>query len=177
MKRWNTMKNLSLALTFAAICASAAFAVDFNKDALKKMQEEGHDIVDQEQGLRAFRLASDLCLHAAKPKKAGSKLQVAKCKSKSDNQKWQFDDKGRLATKGGVCLGVSGNGKKAGARAELQQCGDAEHQRWTLDDKGRLVNGFGNCLQAAGNGTKAGAKLESRPCKQSAAQTWEQTTL
>ena len=172
------MKTVSLVLTLAAVCASAALAVDFNKDALKKMQEEGHEIVDQEQGLRAFRLASNLCLHAAKPDKAGSKLQAAKCKPKSDNQKWQFDDKERLANKGGLCLGIGGKAKKAGATAELQKCGDANHQRWTLDDKGHLVNGLGNCLQAADEGTKAGAKLESRPCDdKSAAQTWEQTTL
>jgi hypothetical protein len=171
------MKTVSIALAIAGICASAAFAVDFNKDALKKMQEEGHNIVDQEQGLRALRLASNLCLHAAKPDKAGSKLQVAKCKPKSDNQKWQFDDKGRLATKGGVCLGIGGEAQKAGATAELQKCGGAKHQRWTLNDKGHLVNELGNCLQAAGQGTKAGAKLESRPCGKSPAQTWEQTTL
>ena len=172
------MKPVSLVLALAAVCTSAALAVDFNKDALKKMQEEGLAIVDQEQGLRAYRLGSNLCLHAAKPKKAGSKLQAAKCKTKSDNQKWQFDDQERLANKDGLCLGIGGKAKQAGARAELQKCGDAKHQRWTLDDNGHLVNGLGNCLQAAGDGTKAGADLESRPCDNtSPAQTWEQTAL
>ena len=171
------MKPGYIAALLLAVSATAALAVDFNTDALKAMQEEGHNIVDQEKGLRAFKLKSDLCLHAAKPDKAGSKLQVAKCKAKSNNQKWQFDDKGRLATRGGVCLGVGGDAKEAGAKAALQKCGGAKHQRWKMDDKSRLVNDLGMCLQAAKKGTKAGAGLESRPCNKSDAQKWQQTDL
>ncbi len=166
------MKHPYLFAACLTLCTGVAVAVDFNKDALKAMQQEGLDIVDQEKGFRAFSLSSNLCLHAAKIDKPGANLQVQKCKPKSDNQKWQFDDQNRLTTKGGVCLGVGGKVKEPGAKAQLQKCGGAKHQRWKLDGQGRLVNGLDKCLQASAKGN-AGASLETRPCDKSAAQTWQ----
>jgi hypothetical protein len=170
------MKQPTLTATLLALSLTAlpsARAVEFNTEALKTMQKEGHEIVEQEKGLRAFQLASGLCLHAAKTGKPGAKLQVAACKEKSDNQKWRFDDEGRLANQGGTCVGIAGNAKKPGAKAELQKCSGAAHQRWQVDNRQRLVNGLNLCLEAANNGKKAGAGLKSVACGDSPGQTWK----
>ena len=51
------MKQRTLWIALLALYLPGAGAVDFNTDALKSMQEEGHKIVEESQGLRAFKLS------------------------------------------------------------------------------------------------------------------------
>jgi hypothetical protein len=146
-----------------ALYLPGASAVDFNTDALKSMQEEGHKIVAEEQGLRAFKLAGGHCLHDSNPGKAGAAVVTRKCNGKSKNQKWRLDDAGQMVGQGGNCLAWPG---KAGAGVVTQKCGSSKAQKWQLDKKQRLTNGSGQCLQASGG------KVTSAKCGNSPDQVW-----
>lgn len=164
------MKQRTLWIALLALYLPGAGAVDFNTDALKSMQEEGHKIVEESQGLRTFKLPSGQCLHAKG--QAGTNLVVNKCKPKSDNQKWRFDDKGRLASQGGACVGVAGDANKAGASAVMQKCSGAKFQQWRQDGKKRLVNGLGKCLEAAGDPKSPSGNVVTAACSDAPNQVW-----
>jgi hypothetical protein len=168
------MKQRYLWGALLAAYLPAAGAVDFNTDALKSMQEEGHKIVEEEKGLRTFSLAGGKCLEASgEPGKPGANLVVKSCNAKSDSQKWRFDDQGRLVSHGGTCVGVSGEAGKPGANAVMQKCGGAKSQQWQHDGKKRLVNGLKKCLQAAGDPKKPGPNVVTDACGDSPNQVWK----
>lgn len=148
------MKQTYLLAGLLTLCATGVAAIDLNTDAMKKMQEEGHKIL--EEGQRSFELPNGQCLQAA-----GNKLVSAKCKDKADNQQWRLDDNGRLVSKDGTCVSVAGGGK-----AVLQKCGGADAQKWKLDGSKRLVNKLGTCLQADGGNVVAAE------CSNAANQKW-----
>lgn len=145
----------------ATLClvAASAHGVTLNKDALKSMQEEGHKIVEESQGGRAFKSSTGQCLDIA-----GKALLIKQCASKAAGQKWRFDDKGRLVAHDKRCVG--GN-------AQLQSCNNSKEQKWKLDGKKRLANGAGKCLQPQGNPPKAGSKIVSAACSGAARQVWK----
>ena len=140
------MKHTYLLAGLLGLCAATATAIELNTDAMKKMQEEGHKIAEQEQGQRALKLANGQCLEAA-----GGTVAGAKCNGKASNQKWRFDDMGRLVNMEGSCVSVEGGGKAPGASAIAQPCGGSGAQKWKLDGAKRLVNAQGMCLQANGD--------------------------
>jgi hypothetical protein len=157
------MKPAYLAAGLLALYIPWATAVDFNKDALKSMQEEGHKIVAEEQGFRAFKVGGQ-CLHDNNPGKTGAPVVTRKCDGKSKNQNWRADDQGRLVGQGGHCLAVQGN---AGAGAVTQKCGSSKAQKWQRDKKQRFTNGGGLCLQGKGG------KVTSAKCSDAADQVWK----
>ncbi|MEH6592266.1 MAG: RICIN domain-containing protein [Halioglobus sp.] len=147
-------------ITFSAIaftCAAPVQAVDFNTDALKSMQKEGHAIVAESQGARAYKASNGLCLDFS-----GRTIVVSKC-GNSKSQKWTMDGSSRLVAHNGQCVGGS----------SLQACGDAKGQKWTLDGSNRLANSGKKCLQPEGNPPKAGAKVVAANCSKSAQQVWK----
>lgn len=148
------MKPTYLLIGLLALYAAGAGAIELNTDAMKKMQEEGDKILDQELGKRSFKSSSGLCMQVS-----GSKLSSGKCHDKAGNQKWYFDDKSRLVSFDGNCVSSD---KKAGARAVLQKCGGSSAQKWQLDSSKRLVNGANLCLQDNG-GTLVAAECDNSP--------------
>ncbi|MBN7797833.1 RICIN domain-containing protein [Parahaliea mediterranea] len=161
------MKHATLLAGLLGLWVAGAAAIEFNTDAIKKMQEEGEKIMEEEKAFRAFKLPNGQCLQAAgNPSKAGVKLVSRKCNDKAQNQKWQFDKQGRLASHGGACVGLAGDGKEAGASAVLKNCGGAGDQKWSLDGAGRLHNKGGLCLEAQGG------QVQTAPCSKAANQKW-----
>jgi len=151
----------------------AALCVSFNTDALKSMQQEGKKIAEQAKALRAFALPNNKCLHVTGDlRKAGANVGFQDCNADSNNQKWRFDEQGRLANQGGKCLGVAGDPNKPGASAVLQDCGAAKAQRWTQDGKQRLVNGVGKCLHAVGDGNTVAGNVVTTNCGEAPNQVW-----
>lgn len=147
-------------IAFSAIaftCIAPVQAVDFNTDALKSMQKEGHAIVAESQGARAYKASNGLCLDFT-----GSAMVLSKC-SKSKSQQWSMDGSSRLVAHNGQCVGGSG----------LQACGNAKAQKWTLDGSHRLATAGKKCLQPQGNQAKAGAKVVAANCSKSAQQVWK----
>ena len=153
------MKQAILCASLLTLFLPAAQAVDFNNDALKSMQEEGHKIVEAEEKSRAYKQASGLCLEAS-----GSALVAGKCKGKPDNQKWYFDDQKRLVGHSGKCV----NATATGAAAALQKCGSGKSQQWKHDGKQRLANGNKLCLQAGSD-----KKVVAAACGNSPDQVWK----
>ena len=158
------MKPAYLLAGLLALYIPGASAVDFNKDALKSMQEEGHKIVAEEQGFRAYQVAGGQCLHDNNPGKVGAPVITKKCDGKSKHQNWRLDDQGRLVGQGGNCLAVAG---KAGSSAVTQKCGASKDQKWQHDNKKRFANGSGLCLQGKGG------KVTSAKCSGAADQVWK----
>ncbi len=150
------MKQLYPAAVLLLVTGTAGHAVELNTEALKKMQQEGHRIVAESMGPRAYRIADDLCLAG------GDVLSVEKCDSKAKNQQWESDDKGRLVSHDGQC--IAGN--------KLKKCAGGKVQIWTHDDKGRLVNEAQQCLQVQGKSPKPGAKVVTAKCSGSRSQVW-----
>jgi len=143
----------------AALCVTGGAnqaAAQFNPDALKKMQKEGHDIVAESQGEHTYRFGKDLCLDAS------DTLAVRKCDSKARSQHWKTDDQDRLVAHNGQCL-VGG---------KLGKCGAGNAQIWSHDKQGRLANRAGKCLQVQGRPPRAGAKVIAVECNASPAQVW-----
>ncbi len=125
------MKETLFLAGLLALYFPAAMAVEFNTDALKSMQEEGEKQLQAEKSMRAFKLSTGLCLHAAgEPGKAGANLTINKCDGKSNRQKWRLDDQGRLESHGGTCVGVAG---------EATQQTKCEGEKPTLGAKERRV--------------------------------------
>jgi hypothetical protein len=151
------MKQRFMAAALAVAIAPFAAAVEFNKDALKSMQEEGHKIVEEAQG-RAYRAAGGLCLDIA-----GGGLSVKPCDAKAKTQVWQIDGKGRLVAGDGRCV----------AGDKLQKCGSGNAQKWKVDGNKRLANAAKQCLQVKGSPPKAGAKVIAVACSKSPNQVWQ----
>lgn len=144
----------ALAVSFTTTVANA---VEFNKEALQSMQEEGHKIVEQAQG-KTYKSAGGLCLDIA-----GAALVVRPCNAKSQSQIWKIDTESRLVAHDGRCV----------AGAQLQKCGAGNAQKWKVDEKKRLANTKQQCLQVQGNPPKAGAKVIAPACSQAPTQVWQ----
>lgn len=166
-----------------ALLAGAA-AAQFNPDALKKMQKEGHKIVEEQQAAEAaketaektakeiakprgvedaadtrlarhsYRFGANLCLDA----RGG--LSVQTCDSETATQQWALDAGGRLVAHDGRCL--------AGAR--LAPCAGGAKQKWVHDKRGRLRNGAQQCLRPGSR--TAGAPVRVAACSGKPMQVW-----
>lgn len=168
------MKHAYFCAGLLAAYLPHATAVDLNTDALKTMQQQGHKIVEESRDWRSFSLANGQCLQVGGPTdKVGAKLLLRKCNARSDNQKFRFDEQGRLASVGGTCVGVAGDANKPGANAVMQACGGASFQGWKQDGNKRLVNGLGKCLQAAGKPEEPNGNVITNNCNQAANQVWK----
>jgi hypothetical protein len=152
------MKQIFLLPALAAMLATGAQAVDLNTDALKTMQQEGHRIVEESEGGRAYKAANGFCLDVA-----GGGLVVHKCKDGSKTQKWTMDGQSRLVAHDGRCVGG----------AQLAKCAAGPAQKWKHDGKKRLANHNKQCLQVQGNKPKGGAKVVAAACNKAAAQVWK----
>ncbi len=151
-------KHGFIAAGILGLCLGNAHAVDLNTDALKKMQQEGHKILEEEQGARMLRIDDGNCLAAGgKPGQVGASVVTQKCNDKANPQKWSFDDQGRLVSHGGTCVATAGNATKPGTNAVLQKCAGNAQQKWSLDKQNRLAGRSGLCLQANGNNVVAAA--------------------
>lgn len=139
------------------LLSPTSHAVDFNKDALKKLQEEGAKVAAQAKGPQTFKITDKLCL-------AGNNdiLSVEKCKDNDKKQHWKTDDKGRLVAHDGRCI----------ANNKLQKCDSSKKQVWQQDSKGRLVNKAKRCLQVKSEPPKAGSKVVTTTCSGSSNQVW-----
>ena len=144
----------ALAVSFTT---TAANAVEFNTEALKSMQEEGHKIVEQAQG-KTYRTSGGLCLDVA-----GAALVIRPCNAKSQSQIWKIDTQSRLVAHDGRCV----------AGAQLQQCGAVNAQKWKVDEKKRLANANQQCLQVQGNPPKAGSNVIAPACSPAPNQVWQ----
>ncbi len=136
---------------------SAANAVEFNKEALKSMQEEGHKIVEESQAGRVFKTAGGECLDIA-----GAGMVVRNCNASAKTQQWSLSGQGHLISHDGRC--VTG--------AKLQKCGAGQAQQWKHDGNGRLINATQKCLQVQGNPPKPGAKVVAANCSKAPNQVW-----
>jgi Ricin-type beta-trefoil lectin domain len=152
------MKRIIAFSALAVMCAAPALAVEFNTDALKSMQEEGHKIVAESGSARSYKASNGQCLEAK-----GSGLVIANCNGKNNNQKWTMDGNQRLVAHDGRCVGG----------AQLQKCGGSNAQKWTLDGSKRLASKDKKCLQPQGSPPKAGAKVIAASCSKSAHQVWK----
>ena len=110
------------------LCMATANAVDLNTDALKKMQEEGDKIIEQEKGMRMLRMANGNCLTAGgKPGQPGASVVAQKVLQNcagNPQQKWALDKQKRIAGRAGLCLQANGGNVVAAA------CSGANNQKW-----------------------------------------------
>ena len=93
------------------------------------------------------------------------------------NQKWYFDDVGRLVNGGGKCLDVeSSEIDQDGGKVQIWECHDGINQKWYFDDVGRLVNGGGKCLDVyvdkKDDSIKDGGKVQIWECHDGTNQRW-----
>lgn len=168
----NPFYRLAVGL-LAALLAGAA-AAQFNTDAMKKMQKEGLERLEEqkEDGAvkpaatikaaevrRAYRFGANLCLDAR------GTLSLAPCNGKVAAQQWVLDGSRRLVAHDGRCL----------AGASLVACGKGKFQQWVHDQRGRLRNDAGQCLQP--RGVKAGAPVAVAACGDAPAQVWVELAL
>jgi hypothetical protein len=168
--------HLATGVLLAALLASGA-AAQFNTEALKKMQKEGHKIVEEQQAAEAakpatgtqaagaplarhaYRFGADLCLDAR------SVLSVETCDGRIASQQWALDAGARLVATDGRCVDAG----------SLVPCSGAETQKWLHDKRGRLRNRAMQCLQVRG-GTP-GARVIAAPCSGVPAQVWTRLDL
>lgn len=126
------MKPLVVALTLMlGVGVAYDAAAQFNTDALKKIQKEGHKLADKARGIRVLKYGTELCLDSA------GGLALKKCDDEAKTQKWTADEADRLVADNGQCL--------AGNR--LAKCGEGDAQVWRQDEQGRLLNKAKQCLQ------------------------------
>ena len=149
------IQRIAVATLMVAIGATA-HAQTFNKDALKEMQQQGHDIVEQAEAKR-FQGANNLCLDSV-----DGGLVVKAC-SDADSQKWRMDDQSHLVAHSGKCV----------AGANLAECGTSNPQTWKYDPNKRLANANQRCLQIEGDAPTAGAKVITAPCSEVPSQVWQ----
>lgn len=152
------MKPVVIFSAFLLAASPFAGAVDLNKDAMKAMQQQGQNIVDEAADGRHYRAAGDFCLDSKK-----GELVVNKCSDKADSQKWKMDDKSRLLAHNGQCV----------ADTKLAKCGSGKNQKWKQDDKMRLVNQNKQCLEVPGKSAKAGTLVVTAGCSKSKGQVWK----
>ena len=157
------MKQIFLLAALALV--PGAQAVELNKDAMKTMQQKGHEIVEQEkakeqaQKSRPWKAGNNLCLEPA-----NGGLVIRQCNAQSMAQKWTQDGKGRL---------VAHNGRCVAAGAKMAKCGDGKGQKWKHDGNKRLANANNQCLQVQGNQAKAGTKVIQAACGNAKGQVWK----
>ena len=167
MKSFNLLTGGLLALLMAG-----GAAAQFNTDAMKKMQKEGHKILEEQQAAeaakaagdagatgtsparRAYRIGSNFCLDAR------SAISVEVCSSSAASQQWAFDASRRLVAHDGRCL----------AGASLVTCAEGKAQKWVHDERGRLRNEAQQCLQP--RNLKAGAPVIAAACGMAPTQVW-----
>jgi Ricin-type beta-trefoil lectin domain len=152
------MKQAYFLATLMVFPGPVANAIEFNKEALKSMQAEGHKIVQEAAGGRAYQTSSGECLDIA-----GSGLVVRKCNAKAKSQMWSLDGQGHLVASDGRCV----------AGAQLQNCGEDKAGIWKLDGQQRLVNGAKQCLHVQANPPTPGAKVVAAPCSKAPNQVWK----
>jgi len=152
------MKPVVIFSAFLLAASPFAGAVDLNKDAMKAMQQQGQNIVDEAADGRQYRAAGGLCLDSKK-----GALVVNKCSDKADSQKWKMDDKKRLLAHNKQCV----------ADTKLAKCGSGKNQKWKLDDKMRLVNETKKCLEVPGKSAKAGTLVVTATCSKAKGQVWK----
>ena len=152
------MKRIFAISVMALAMVAPTGAVEFNTDALKSMQKEGHKIVAESQGARHYKAANGECLDFK-----GSALMLAKCNEKSNSQKWKMDEKQRLVAHNGRCVGGS----------NLQDCSNSKAQKWTHDASHRLINQAKKCLQPQGAPPKSGSKVVAGNCSKSDHLVWK----
>jgi hypothetical protein len=153
------MKRVFLITAVTSLLASGAQAIEFNQDALKSMQQEGHKIVEEAQAGRAYKAANDFCLDTA-----GDGLVIRKCNAGSKTQKWTMDGQSRLVANDGRCLD--------GAR--LAKCTGTNSQKWRHVEKKRLANHNNRCLQLQDNKLAAGTRVVATACNNKApGQVWK----
>jgi hypothetical protein len=184
------MKPLYL-LTAGLLAAflSGGAAAQFNTDALKKMQKEGHKIVEEQEAAEAAAsaqssgeaVAADKSVEKASAQmqptaapvartvyrygaklclNAGDALTIEACNGKAASQQWALNNDGRLVAHDGRCV----------AGASLVKCAGGKNQKWVYDKRGRLRNQSQQCLQAGGE--KAGARVSAPACSGKATQVW-----
>ena len=142
-------KTLGVCLVAAVVAAAAGPAgAQFNPEALKKMQKEGHKIVEEAAKKQVWRLPGDLCLDARQ------NLVVQRCTENLASQQWTLDEAGRIVAHNDQCL--TGN--------RLLACADNNRfQTWTHGEGGLLSNGAGRCLHVRGT-PAVGSKVGVAPC-------------
>ncbi|MEP4149189.1 MAG: RICIN domain-containing protein [Halioglobus sp.] len=151
------MKRIIAFSTIALACIAPVQAVDFNTDALKSMQKEGHAIVAEAEAARVYKASNGQCLAFS-----ASALVLENCNG-SKNQKWSLDGNSRL---------VAANGKCADG-AHLKACGNSNAQKWKHDSSRRLMSQAKKCLQPEGNPPKKGARVVAANCSKSSQQVWK----
>lgn len=151
------MKRIILFSTIAFVCIAPTQAVDFNTDALKSMQKEGHAIVAEAEAPRVYKASNGQCLAFA-----ASALILANCNGKK-NQTWSLDENNRLLAANGKCAGGS----------HLKACDNSKPQKWKYDSSQRLINQAKKCLQPEGNPPQKGARVVAANCNKSARQVWK----
>ncbi len=156
------MKYTRLLAVTLAVAAGSAYAIDLNTDALKKMQNEGNRILEEEKAAKSAN--SDLSFKQGNQclQMAGANVVRRQCNDKAKNQKWNFDDQGRLVGAGGTCVSIAANGSKA----VLQKCSGAAVQKWQLDGSKRLKNANNQCLESKGG------QVMAADCGNDATQKW-----
>lgn len=151
----NEMIQRFAVATLLTSIGACAHALQFNKDALKAMQEEGHKIVEEAEGVTIFKGQGGFCLDTA-----GTSLVVRTC-SDAGSQRWRFDDENRLVAHSKQCV----------ESATLRKCAAGDAQVWAHDDEKRLVNRAGQCLQIQGS-PRADAKVTTAACSDEPGQVW-----
>jgi len=179
------MKSFTLVIGgLLAVLFAGGAAAQFNTEALKKMQKEGHKIVEEQQATetgkavedskaagnaqaagtakaattpverRAYRFGANLCLDA----RGG--LSVETCVAGKASQQWALDAGSRLVAQNGRCLDG----------ASLVKCAGGNTQKWMHDKRGRLRNQAKQCLQVRAD--EPGAPVTVAPCSGAPTQVW-----
>jgi hypothetical protein len=125
---------------------------------------------------RSLRSEGGKCLdvHIEDLVKDGGRVQIWKCNNEIQ-QRWKFDNKGRLVNESGKCLDIHVQDlKKDGGKVQIWECNDQIQQQWKLDKKGRLVSKGGKCLDVEINEiNKDGGKVQIWECNDQIQQRWK----
>lgn len=167
------MKSITLlAGGLLALFLAGGAAAQFNPEALKKMQKQGHKIVEEQKAVEApavtgaaiasktakartvYRIEPNLCLVAE------NRLAVESCDRQTASQQWAFDASGRLVAHDGRC--VDG--------ASLVPCAGRKTQKWVHDKRGRLRNQAQQCLQPRKE--ESGTPVAAVACSGASQQVW-----
>ncbi len=111
-----------------------------------------------------------LDIHAPDMYKNGAKVQVWKCVSGANNQRWQFKGKA-IINAGGKCLEAS-DMRNNGARVQAWDCNGSPQQTW--QKRGQLiVNAGGQCLEIESSKmNENGGRAMVWECDQAQQQLW-----
>lgn len=150
------IKQRIAVIAFAVTLGTSAYAQTFNKDVLKDMQQQGHDILEQAEGKR-YMGPNNLCLDM------GESGLVVKACSEAESQVWKIDEQQHLVAHSGQCV----------AGPNLAECGTGNAQIWKYDEKKRLANANSWCLQISGDAPVAGAKVITAQCSDAQKQVWQ----